>query len=501
MGGFPLISILLILPLVGAGSLVFVRDTQPAQNNAKMVALWTSITTFVFSLLLWLFFDPTITGYQFVEYHPWYFDFGLTYHVGIDGLSLFLILLSTLLVPICILASWESIKSQVKLYMALFLILETFIVGTFVSLNLIVFYVFFEGVLVPMYFLIGIWGGDNRIYAAFKFFLYTFLGSVFMLLAILLIFYVTGTFDLEQIVNYDIEPVYQYILWIGFFVAFAIKVPMWPFHTWLPDAHVEAPTAASVILAGILLKMGGYGFLRFSLPICPQASAYFADFIYVLSIIAVIYASLVALVQKDMKKLIAYSSVAHMGFVTVGIFTLTLTGVSGGIFQMLSHGVVAGALFLCVGVLYDRLHTREISDFGGVANVMPIFAFIFMIFTFATIGVPGTSGFIGEVLVLFGSYQICGWLTAAIALGLILGAAYSLTLYRRVMLGAVVKNTIKTLKELSPREIGIFIPLLILVGWLGLYPQPFIKIIDQYVMSQSYIHKGNGHVAKEGMNG
>lgn len=485
----PILTILLALPLLGAAALWLIpNDSALAGQNAKLVALWTSLITFFLSLYLWWGYDTGHSGYQFVEKYSWLSEWGLSYHLGIDGLSLFLVLLSTLLMPICILASWESIKGQIKLYMALFLILETFMIGTFVSLNMVLFYIFFEGVLVPMYFLIGIWGGADRIYASMKFFLYTFLGSLLMLLGILLIFYVTGTFDIEEISRFPFTLDTQYILFWAFFASFAVKMPMWPFHTWLPDAHVQAPTAASVILAGVLLKMGAYGFLRFSLPFCPEASLYFADFIYVLSIIAVIYASLIALVQSDMKKLIAYSSVAHMGFVTLGIFTLTIEGVSGGIFQMLSHGVVSGALFLCIGVLYDRMHTREIGDYGGVVKVMPLFSIFFMIFTMATIGVPGTSGFVGEMLVIMGGYKVSGWIVAGIAVGLVLGAAYSLFLYRRVIFGVIVHKGVKTLKDLSPREIALFLPLILLVFWMGLYPTSFTSVIDHYIGTQPYVH-------------
>ncbi|MCB9929429.1 MAG: NADH-quinone oxidoreductase subunit M [Alphaproteobacteria bacterium] len=482
MTGIPLLSLTIFLPLIGALFILFVRgDEQTVARNARYVALWTSVVTFVVSLFLWFGFKPGTAEFQFLEEHQWFPEFNIAYRVGIDGISLFFVLLSTLLTPICVLASWESIKSRVKEYMIAFLVLETFMVGMFCALDFFAFYVFFEGVLIPMFLIIGVWGGGNRIYAAFKFFLYTFLGSVLMLIAILAMYWDVGSASIPAALQHTFSPAMQPWLWIAFFASFAVKMPMWPVHTWLPDAHVEAPTAGSVILAGVLLKMGGYGFLRFSIPMFPLASADFAPLVYGLSCVAVIYTSLVALAQEDMKKLIAYSSVAHMGFVTIGLFTMNQQGVEGAVFQMLSHGVVSGALFLCVGVVYDRLHTREIARYGGLVHNMPKYAFVFMVFTMASVGLPSTSGFVGEFLVLAGAFQDNTWVAALAATGLILGAAYMLYLYRRVIFGRLEKEDLKSLLDLNWREVGIMVPLVVLVFWMGIYPSSFLKLINPSV--------------------
>jgi NADH-quinone oxidoreductase subunit M len=407
--------------------------------------------------------------------------FGITYHMGVDGISMLFVLLSTLLTPLCILASWDTIEKRVKEFMVAFLVLETMMVGTFAALDLVLFYVFFEAVLIPMFLIIGIWGGGRRVYSAFKFFLYTLAGSVLMLIAILAMYFEAETTDIPTLLAYNFAPSMQKWLWIAFFASFAVKMPMWPVHTWLPDAHVDAPTAGSVILAGVLLKMGGYGFLRFSLPMFPDASAYFTPLVYVLSVVAIIYTSLVALAQEDMKKLIAYSSVAHMGYVTLGIFTGGVQGVHGALFQMLSHGVVSGALFLCVGVVYDRMHTREIARYGGLVSRMPAYAAVFMVFMLASVGLPGTSGFIGEFLVLMGAFQSNTWAALFATTGLILGAPYMLYLYRRVIFGEMVRAELRDILDLNKRELAIFAPLVALVLWMGVYPKPFIDVFASSV--------------------
>jgi NADH-quinone oxidoreductase subunit M len=480
--GFPILSLLTFLPLVGVAIIMSVRGEEAVlASNARWTALWTSLGVFALSLVLWVRFDQSNPGFQFTETAAWLPQLGLTYKMGVDGISVLFVLLSTALTPICILASWESITSRVRDYMVAFLVLETMMIGTFCALDFLVFYMFFEGVLIPMYLIIGIWGGPRRVYAAFKFFLYTLAGSLLMLLAILAIWNATGTTDIVTLSHTVFSPRMQTWLFLAFFASFAVKMPMWPVHTWLPDAHVEAPTGGSVILAGVLLKMGAYGFLRFSLPMLPNASADFAPMIYALSIVAVIYTSLVALAQTDMKKLIAYSSVAHMGVVTIGIFTFNAQGLSGALFQMLSHGVVAGALFLCVGVVYDRIHTREIARYGGLADRMPAYALTFMVFTMASIGLPGTAGFTGEVLVLIGSFKISFWLALLGASGMILGAVYMLYLYRRVIFGALEKADLKSILDLSPREIAIFAPLVVLTLWMGVYPSSFTHFFDASV--------------------
>ena len=475
---WPLLSLVTFLPLAGVLFILFVRgDEATVARNARYIAMWTSMATFLLSLPLWYHFDATTADFQWVEKVEWIPGANINYHMGLDGISLFFVLLSTLLTPICILSSWDAVKTRVREYMIAFLVLETMMVGMFCALDMLVFYIFFEGVLIPMFIIIGVWGGARRVYAAFKFFLYTLLGSVLMLVAMLTMYFTVGTTDVPTLMAFKFAADIQPWLWLAFFASFAVKVPMWPVHTWLPDAHVEAPTAGSVILAGVLLKMGGYGFLRFSIPMFPEASEMFSPLIFTLSIVAVIYTSLVALAQEDLKKLIAYSSVAHMGFVTIGMFTLNEQGVQGSIFQMLSHGIVSGALFLCVGVIYDRMHTREISAYGGLVNRMPRYALVFMIFTMASVGLPATSGFVGEFLVLMGAYEVSTWLAALAATGVILGAAYMLYVYRRIIFGVLDKDNLKDIVDLSPREIAVFAPLVILVFWMGIYPASFLDMM------------------------
>ncbi len=479
MSDWPLLTLVTFLPLVGVLMILVTRGEEAqAASNCRWLALLTSGGVFLLSLGIWVDFDPTTADFQMVERYEWIPGSAIAYHVGVDGISMWFVLLSTLLTPICILASWDAIQTRVKEYMIAFLVLETLMVGMFCALDILLFYVFFEGVLIPMFLIIGVWGGGRRVYAAFKFFLYTLLGSVLMMIAILAMYWQAGSTDIPTLMAFKFAPELQTWLWLAFFASFAVKVPMWPVHTWLPDAHVEAPTAGSVILAGVLLKMGGYGFLRFSIPMFPEASADFAPMVFALSVVAVIYTSLVALVQQDMKKLIAYSSVAHMGFVTIGMFTMTTQGVEGSIFQMLSHGIVSGALFLCVGVVYDRMHTREIAAYGGLANNMPRYALVFMVFMMASVGLPGTSGFVGELLILAGAFKVNTWLAALTATGLILGAAYMLYLYRRVIFGVLDKDSLKALLDLSPREIAVFAPLVVLVFWMGIYPSSFIDMMS-----------------------
>lgn len=465
-----ILTALIALPVSGA-IMTYVLG-RSCNHTARYVALIITVVTFALSLIVAAGFESSSAEYQFVEKLNWFHGYEIYYHVGIDGISLWMVLLTTFLMPICILCSWKSITSRVREFMALFLLLEALVIGVFCSLDLLLFYIFFEAVLIPMYLIIGIWGGANRIYAAYKFFLYTVAGSVLFLLALLYLYFTFGTTDIpiltEQAPSLSLEV--QKYLWLAMFVSFAVKVPMWPFHTWLPDAHVQAPTAGSVILAGVLLKLGGYGFLRFSLPMLPEASHAFADYVFILSIIAVIYTSLIALVQEDMKKLIAYSSVAHMGFVTLGTFSFNQQGLEGAMIQMVSHGLVSAALFLCVGVIYDRLHTREISKYGGVVRVMPYYAAVFMVVTMASAGLPGTSGFVGEILVIVGSYQAAAWATIGAATGLVLGAAYMLWLYRRIIFGDIVNPDVKTMNDLSVREHVYFVPIILLVLWLGIYP-------------------------------
>ncbi|MCW9039808.1 MAG: NADH-quinone oxidoreductase subunit M [Rhodospirillales bacterium] len=494
MNDLPILSIVTFLPLAGAAFILLIRGAPEVEaRNARNVALWTSGVTFLISLFLWSGFDNSTAAFQFVEKAEWMPALGITYHMGVDGISVFFVLLATFLTPICILASWESVTKHVREYMIAFLVLETLMVGMFCALDLVLFYVFFEGVLIPMFLIIGIWGGARRVYSAFKFFLYTLAGSVLMLLAMLAIYFEAGTTDIPTLLTYDFPEGMQSWLWLAFFASFAVKVPMWPVHTWLPDAHVEAPTAGSVILAGVLLKMGGYGFLRFSIPMFPLASVDFAPLVYTLSIVAIVYTSLVALAQEDMKKLIAYSSVAHMGFVTLGAFTLTIQGVEGAVYQMLSHGVVSAALFLIVGVVYDRIHSRDIERYGGLVHRMPFYALAFMVFMLASVGMPGTSGFVGEFLILIGVYQVSFWLAALAATGLVLGAAYMLYLYRRVIFGRLTKEDLKGVLDLNAREVAIFAPLIFVTIWMGVYPIPFLDVM--HVSVANLIEQFNAAVA------
>ena len=487
--GFPLLSLITWLPLVGGVIIMLVRgDEETVAANARWTALWTSLIVFLLSLILWVKFDQGEAGFQFVENLPWLPAYGVGYKMGVDGISVLFVLLSTALTPICILASWESITTRVREFMLSFLILETMMVGMFCALDFVVFYMFFEAVLIPMYLIIGVWGGPQRVYAALKFFLYTLAGSVLMLLALLAMWQYAGTTDLAVLMKTHFPAAMQNWMFFAFLASFAVKVPMWPVHTWLPDAHVEAPTGGSVILAGVLLKMGAYGFLRFSLPMLPDASAQYAPLIYTLSIVAVIYTSLVALAQTDMKKLVAYSSVAHMGVVTIGLFTFNVQGIQGALFQMLSHGVVAGALFLCVGVVYDRIHSREIARYGGLADRMPGYALVFMLFTMASVGLPGTAGFVGEFLVIIGALQVNFWLALLGATGMILGAAYMLYLYRRVIFGRLTRDDLKSILDLSAREYAVFMPLVLLTLWMGIYPSSFTSFFDASVAAMVKNH-------------
>jgi NADH-quinone oxidoreductase subunit M len=471
---WPILSVITFLPLLGAILILFTRGSDPSSaNTARHIALWTTLVTFLLSLWLWAEFNPDTADFQFVEKVPW-LGGAISYHMGVDGISVLFVVLTAFLMPLCILASWQSIEVRVREYMLAFLVLETLMIGVFCSLDLILFYIFFEGGLIPMFLIIGIWGGARRVYASFKFFLYTLLGSVLMLLAMLAMYWQAGTSDIPALLAHSFPASMQPWLWLAFFASFAVKMPMWPVHTWLPDAHVEAPTAGSVILAAILLKMGGYGFLRFSVPMFPLASADFAPFVFTLSVVAIIYTSLVAMMQEDIKKLIAYSSVAHMGFVTMGIFTMNQQGIQGAIFQMISHGLVSGALFLCVGVIYDRMHTRDIDAYGGLVNRMPVYATVFLVFTMANVGLPGTSGFVGEFLTLLAAFQVNVWVAAFATTGVILSAGYALWLFRRVVWGALTRSTLRSIMDLDRREATILAPLVILVIVFGVYPGPIL---------------------------
>jgi NADH-quinone oxidoreductase subunit M len=479
LNDLPILTVITFLPLIGVAIILSIRgEDEVVAQQSRQVALLVTVTTFLLSLNLWFGFDSSTASFQFEEKVDWLPDYKIAYRMGVDGISMPFVLLSTFLMPLCVLASWHAIEKMVREYMIAFLFLETMMVGMFCALDMVLFYVFFEGVLIPMFLIIGVWGGGRRVYSAFKFFLYTLAGSVLLLVAMLAMYLQVGTTDIPTLMAADFPVAMQYWLWLGMFASFAVKVPMWPVHTWLPDAHVDAPTAGSVILAGVLLKMGGYGFLRMSLPMLPDASLYFTPLVFGLSIVAVVYTSLVALVQEDMKKLIAYSSVAHMGFVTVGIFTGTKQGIEGAIFQMLSHGVVSGALFLCVGVVYDRLHTREISRYGGLANNMPKYAFVFMVMMLASVGLPGTSGFVGEFLVLVGAFKVSTWVSLLTASGVILGATYMLYLYRRVVYGELTKDDVRAMLDLEPREMVIFAPLVVVVLWMGFYPAPLLDVMN-----------------------
>jgi NADH-quinone oxidoreductase subunit M len=487
-----LLSIITFTPAVAALILaLFLRgDDEAAQTNAKWLALVATSATFLISLILLFAFDPRAPGFQFVEERPWIL--GLTYKLGVDGISILFVMLTTFLMPITIGACW-NVTHRVKEYMIAFLLLETLMIGVFVALDMVLFYLFFEAGLIPMFLIIGIWGGKERIYAAFKFFLYTFIGSVLMLVAMIAMYMDAGTTDIVALLNHKfsagpltlagwhIAGGMQTLLWLAFFASFAVKMPMWPVHTWLPDAHVQAPTAGSVVLAAVLLKMGGYGFLRFSLPMFPVASDLLAPLVLWMSAIAIVYASLVALVQEDMKKLVAYSSVAHMGFVTMGIFAATRQGLDGAIFQMISHGFISGALFLIVGVIYDRMHTREISAYGGLVNRMPAYAAVFLLFTMANVGLPGTSGFVGEFLTFMAVFQVNTWVALVAATGVILSAAYALWLYRRVSFGPLVRDSLKAITDMDRRERALFAPLVVMTLLLGVYPSLAIDMISASV--------------------
>ena len=485
---FPILSSITFLPLIGAFFIFLTRsEKNQSDKNSIYLSLFTSFTNFFLALFLWYSFDPTTYDFQFVEENTWISGF-IKFKFGIDGISILFILLTAFITPICIISCINSIKSRLKEFLIAILVLETFMIGVFCSLDLVIFYLFFEGGLIPMFLIIGIWGGARKVYSAFKFFLFTLLGSVLMLVAIIAIYWITGTTDVVDIYEIKIPKEFQYLLWLAFFSSFAVKLPMWPVHTWLPDAHVEAPTAGSVILAAILLKMGGYGFLRFSLGMFPLASEYFVPLIFALSVIAIIYTSLVALMQDDMKKLIAYSSVAHMGFVTMGIFTFNKQGIEGSMIQMLSHGLISAALFLCVGVLYDRTNSRLIKSYGGLVHVLPKYSFVFMIFALGTLGLPGTSGFVGEFLVLVGTFKVNFLVAVTGSLGVILSAAYMLWLYKRVIFGKLEKVELKKIKDINLSESGILFVLAALVIFFGFYPDPFLEtmrvsvdnLIDNY---------------------
>ena len=481
MTNWPILSLMIFIPLFGAFIIALIDgEEKNIIKNSKMVALWTSMVVFVLSIFLWATF-PSISGFHFVEEVNIFSSIGITYRLGIDGISMLFVFLSAFLVPICILASWKSIKIRVKEYMILFLILESLMIGTFSALDILLFYIFFEALLIPMFFIIGIWGGARKVYAAFKFFLYTLAGSVLFLLAIILMAYNSGTFDIRELLNYNFSNQLQMILWPALFISFAVKTPMWPFHTWLPDAHVEAPTAGSVILAGVLLKMGGYGFIRFSIGMLPEASKFFIPLIMILSIVAIIYTSLVALAQKDMKKLIAYSSVAHMGMVTIGIFLVNHQGLEGAMIQMISHGIVSAALFLCVGVIYDRMHTRDINFYGGLVNIMPKYSVALMIFVLASVGLPGTSGFIGEILVIIGSFKYSTTLAFFATTGIILSAVYMLYLYKNLIFGLLKNEKLKEILDLDLREKIILYPLIFVIIIIGIFPNIFLDPMRQSI--------------------
>jgi NADH-quinone oxidoreductase subunit M len=476
MTTWPILSVTTFLPLVGALIVYLSRgDDEASRRNSRWIALWTTLITFAVSVILVMRFDASNPDFQFVEKANWLAT-GITYHMGVDGISLPLVILTTAIMPFCIIASWKAITNRVREYMMAFLILETLMIGTFSALDLVLFYLFFEGGLIPMFLIIGVWGGPRRVYASFKFFLYTLLGSVLMLLAIMALYWNGGTTDIPTLMHTAVPRSLQTWAWLAFFASFAVKMPMWPVHTWLPDAHVEAPTAGSVVLAAIMLKMGGYGFLRFSLPMFPLASHDFAPLMFTLSAIAIIYTSLVALMQEDMKKLIAYSSVAHMGFVTMGIFAGTMQGVAGGVFQMISHGIVSGALFLCVGIVYDRMHTRDIAAYGGLVNRMPLYALTFMVFTMANVGLPGTSGFVGEFMTLLGTFKVSIPTAFFATFGVILSACYALWLYRKVVFGALVKPSLMSMKDLTFREGLTLFPLIALTILFGIYPKPVLDM-------------------------
>ena len=478
---WPILSTVTYLPLLGALFILLIPgEDETVGRNARAVALWTTVATFILSIVMLFEFDGSRTDLQFYEQASW-LGGDIDYVMGVDGISVLFIILTTSLMPLCILASWESIKIRVREYMVAFLVLETLMIGVFCAQDLLLFYLFFEAGLIPMFLIIGIWGGARRVYASFKFFLYTLLGSVLMLLALIYMYWQVGTTNMTALANFQFSSSEQMWLWMAFFASFAVKMPMWPVHTWLPDAHVEAPTAGSVILAGVLLKMGGYGFLRFSLPMFPLATDMFTELVFVLSVVAIIYTSLVALAQEDMKKLIAYSSVAHMGFVTMGIFAATQQGIQGAIFQMLSHGWISGALFLCVGVIYDRMHTREIAAYGGLANRMPIYAAVFMLFTMANVGLPGTSGFVGEFLTIIGTFQVSTWTALLAATGVILSACYALTLYRKISFGELENEALQSITDMNSREIAVIAAPVAATIIFGVWPAPILDLVSASV--------------------
>ena len=491
MMNFPILSSLILLPFIGSLFIFFIRATEK-NYTAKYVALFITTANLILSLYLWVIFDKNISTFQFVEEKNWLLGI-INYKVGIDGISILFVLLTTFITPICIISVNSTIKYRIKDFLIAILLMESLMIGVFCSLDLVIFYLFFEGGLIPMFLIIGIWGGDRRVYSAFKFFLYTLLGSVLMLVAIISIYWISGTTDVERLYEIGIAENYQNLLWLAFFSSFAVKTPMWPVHTWLPDAHVEAPTAGSVLLAAILLKMAGYGFIRFSIGLFPVASEYFAPLVFVLSIIAIIYTSLVALMQDDMKKLIAYSSVAHMGFVTLGIFTMTQQGIEGSIFQMISHGLISAALFLCVGVLYERKHTRLINNYGGIVSIMPRYSVVFMIFTLGAVGLPGTTGFIGEFLILIGAFKKNFLVAILASIGVILSAAYMLWLYRRVIFGQITNINLKGMLDLKRSESIILYSIAILTLLFGFYPDPLFKTISFSV--SNFIENYNQNLA------
>jgi len=487
---FPILSSLILLPILGALFIFFSKSRSNIHLTTKYLALFVSFANFILSLYLWYLFDPSTYEFQFLEERSWIKGF-INYKVGIDGISILFIILTTFITPLCVVSVNNTIKNRLKDFLIAILVMESLMIGVFCSLDLVVFYLFFEGGLIPMFLIIGIWGGERRVYSAFKFFLYTLLGSVLMLIAIISIYWITGTTDVTYLYNIGIDEKYQYLLWLAFFISFAVKTPMWPVHTWLPDAHVEAPTAGSVLLAAILLKMAGYGFIRFSVGLFPIASEYFIPLIYFLSLVAIIYASFVALMQEDMKKLIAYSSVAHMGFVTLGIFTFTQQGLEGSIFQMISHGLVSAALFLSVGVIYERTHTRLIANYGGLVSVMPKYSVVLMIFTLGAIGLPGTSGFIGEFLILVGAFKK-SFLVATIAcLGVVLAAAYMLWLYKRIIFGEILKNELKKMIDLNKSEIFVLSSLVFPIIFFGFYPEPLLSTIEISIENLIEVYNDN----------
>ena len=487
---FPILSSLILLPILGSLFIFFSKSKSSTNATSKYLAIFVSFGNFILSLYLWYFFDTTTSDFQFVEDRSWIKGF-INYKVGIDGISILFIILTTFIASLCVISVNNTIKNRLKDFLIAILIMESLMIGVFCSLDLVVFYLFFEGGLIPMFLIIGIWGGERRVYSAFKFFLYTLLGSVLMLIAIISIYWMTGTTDVTYLYSIEIEPKYQNLLWLAFFSSFAVKTPMWPVHTWLPDAHVEAPTAGSVLLAAILLKMAGYGFIRFSVGLFPLASEYFVPLIYFLSLVAIIYTSFVALMQEDMKKLIAYSSVAHMGFVTLGIFTFTQQGIEGSIFQMISHGLVSAALFFSVGVVYERMHTRLINNYGGLVSVMPKYAIVLMVFTLGAIGLPGTSGFVGEFLILMGTFKKSFLVATIASLGVILAAAYMLWLYKRIIFGVISKNELKKLMDLNKAEIFILSSLVFPIIFFGFYPEPLLNTVEVSVRNLIEMYNNN----------